>query len=68
MQNKFSVFGLTAEQSEILFALQRKLTFNDVHEEGKKKPILGSNKRGQKQLWLNTNSVFTTDYYSIFYR
>lgn len=30
MENKFSVFGLTAEQSEILFALQRKLTFNDT--------------------------------------
>ena len=47
MQNKFSVFGLTAEQSEILFALQRKLTFNDVHEEGKKKPILGSNREAR---------------------
>ena len=66
MQNKFSVFGLTAEQSEILFALQRKLTFNDVHEEGKKKPILGSNKRGQKQLWLNTWDKSIDDYLKSF--
>ena len=54
MKDKFSVFGLTAEQSEVLFALQRKLTSNDVLVEGQKKPIIGSNKKGQKQLWLDT--------------
>ena len=54
MKDKFSVFGLTAEQSEVLFALQRKLTSNDVLIEGQKKPFIGSNKQGQKQLWLDT--------------
>ena len=39
MKDKFSVFGLTAEQSEVLFALQRKLTSNDVYVEGQKKSI-----------------------------
>lgn len=62
MENKFSIFGLTAEQSEILFALQRKLISNDLHEEGKKKPIFGSNKRCQKQLWLDTWDK-SIDYY-----
>lgn len=59
MNDNFSVFGLTAEQSEVLFALQRMLTSNDILVEGNKKPIFGSNKKGQKQLWLDTwdNSI-----------
>lgn len=62
MENKFSAFGLTVEQSEILFALQRKLTFNDIHVEGKKKPIWGPNKKDQKQLWLDTWDKSIDDY------
>ena len=62
MKDKFSVFGLTAEQSEVLFALQRKLTSNDVLVEGQKKPIIGSNKKGQKQLWLDTWDRSIEDY------
>lgn len=50
MNDKFSVFGLTAEQSEVLFALQRKLTSNDVF----------SNE--QKQLWLDTWDRSIEDY------
>ena len=62
MKDKFSVFGLTAEQSEVLFALQRKLTSNDVLVEGQKKPFIGSNKKGQKQLWLDTWDRSIEDY------
>ena len=62
MKDKFSVFGLTAEQSEVLFALQRKLTSNDVLVEGQKKPLIGSNKKGQKQLWLDTWDRSIEDY------
>lgn len=62
MRDKFSVFGLTAEQSEVLFALQRKLTSNDVLVEGQKKPLIGSNKKGQKQLWLDTWDRSIEDY------
>lgn len=54
MKDKFSVFGLTTEQSEVLFALQRKLTSNDVLIEGQKKTSFGPNKKDQKQLWLET--------------
>lgn len=36
MNDNFSVFGLTVEQCEVLFALQRKLTLNDVSVEGEK--------------------------------
>lgn len=53
MNNQFSAFGLSIEQAEVLFALQRKLTNNDVMIEGKKEPIFGSNKSGKKRLWLN---------------
>lgn len=52
MNNKFSVFGLNIEQTEVLFALQRKITSNDAACENKKKPIFGSNKAGVKRLWL----------------
>lgn len=62
MRDKFSVFGLTAEQSEVLFALQRKLTSNDVLVEGQKKTLIGSNKKGQKQLWLDTWDRSIEDY------
>ena len=62
MKDKFSVFGLTVEQSEVLFALQRKLTSNDVLVEGQKKPLIGSNKKGQKQLWLDTWDRSIEDY------
>ena len=62
MKDKFSVFGLTAEQSEVLFALQRKLTSNDVLVEGLKKPFIGSNKKGKKQLWLDTWDRSIADY------
>ena len=62
MKDKFSVFGLTAEQSEVLFALQRKLTSNDVLVEGQKKTLIGSNKKGQKQLWLDTWDRSIEDY------
>lgn len=62
MKDKFSVFGLTTEQSEVLFALQRKLTSNDVLVEGQKKPLIGSNKKGQKQLWLDTWDRSIEDY------
>ncbi len=54
MNDNFSVFGLTAEQTEVLFALQRKLTSHDVRVEGEKDPLFGSNKKRQKQLWLNS--------------
>lgn len=50
--NNYSVFGLTAEQSEVLFALQRKLTSNDIAIEGNKEPFFGSNKKTEKLLWL----------------
>lgn len=66
MKDKFSVFGLTAEQSEVLFALQRKLTSNDVLVEGQKKPLIGSNKKGQKQLWLDTWDRSIEDYLKIY--
>lgn len=66
MKDKFSVFGLTAEQSEILFALQRKLTSNDVLVEGRKSPLIGSNKKGQKQLWLDTWDKSIEDYLKTF--
>lgn len=62
MKDKFSVFGLTAEQSEVLFALQRKLTSNDVYVEGQKNPFIGSNRKGQKQLWLDTWDRSIEDY------
>ena len=62
MKDKFSVFGLTTEQSEVLFALQRKLTSNDVLVEGQKKPLIGSNKKVQKQLWLDTWDRSIEDY------
>lgn len=62
MNDNFSVFGLTAEQSEVLFALQRKLTSNDILVEEQKKPLIGSNKKGQKQLWLDTWDRSIEDY------
>lgn len=62
MKDKFSVFGLTAEQSEVLFALQRKLTSNDVLVEGQKNHFIGSNKKEQKQLWLDTWDRSIEDY------
>lgn len=62
MNDKFSVFGLTAEQSEVLFALQRKLTSNDILVEGKKSSLFASNKKGQKQLWLDTWDRSIEDY------
>lgn len=66
MEDKFSVFGLTAEQSEVLFALQRKLTSNDVNVEGQKKPFIGSNKKRSKQLWLDTWDRSIEDYLKTF--
>lgn len=62
MNDKFSVFGLTSEQSEVLFALQRKLITNDVEVEGHKRPIFGSNKKGKKQFWLDTWDRSIDDY------
>lgn len=66
MNDNFSIFGLTAEQSEVLFALQRKLTSNDVLVEGQKKPLVGSNKKMQKQLWLDTWDNSIKDYLKIY--
>lgn len=66
MEDKFSVFGLTAEQSEVLFALQRKLTSNDVNVEGQKKTFIGPNKKGPKQLWLDTWDRSIEDYLKTF--
>lgn len=66
MNNKFSIFGLTAEQSEVLFAMQRKLTMNDIIVEGKKDPLFRSNKQGQKQLWLDTWDRSIEDYIKTF--
>lgn len=48
MNDNYSEFGLTAEQSEVLFAFQRNMTSFDVSAEGKKDRI------GKKQLWLDT--------------
>ena len=48
MNDNYSVFGLTAEQSEVLFAFQRTMTSFDVSAEGKKDRIW------KKQLWLDT--------------
>lgn len=62
MDNKFSVFGLTVEQTEVLFALQRKLTSNDITLERNKKPLIGSNKSGQKLLWLDSWDKSINDY------
>ena len=53
MDNNFSVFGLTVEQTEVLFALQRRLIQADVKCESTKKPIFGNNKTKEKQTWLN---------------
>lgn len=54
MEDKFSVFGLTAEQSEVLFALQRKLTSNDVNVEGQKKHLLDQTKKGRNNYgWIH---------------
>lgn len=52
MKNKFSIFGLTVEQSEVLFALQRKLASHDVVVESCKKPIFGFNKKINKLEWI----------------
>ena len=62
MDNKFSVFGLTIEQTEVLFALQRKLTSYDITIEEKKKPLFGTNKSYQKRQWLNHWDVSINNY------
>ena len=53
MKETFSNFGLTVEQTEVLFSLQRMLIVADLRNERKKKPILGDNKAETKQHWLN---------------
>ena len=53
MKETFSNFGLTVEQTEVLFSLQRMLIVADLRNERKKKPILGDNKAETKQRWLN---------------
>lgn len=53
MKETFSNFGLTVEQTEVLFSLQRMLIVADLHNERKKKPIVGDNKAEAKQHWLN---------------
>lgn len=64
MDNNFSVFGLTIEQTEVLFALQRKLTSNDISLERNKKLLIGNNKSGQKLLWLDCWDRSIYDYVS----
>ena len=53
MKETFSNFGLTVEQTEVLFSLQRMLIVADLRNERKKKPLLGDNKAEIKQNWLN---------------
>ena len=53
MKETFSNFGLTVEQTEVLFSLQRMLIVADLRNERKKKPLFGDNKAETKQRWLN---------------
>lgn len=53
MNENFSIFGLTVEQTEVLFILQRQLIIADLCNERQRKPFIGSNKSDSKKMWLD---------------
>jgi hypothetical protein len=56
MKETFSNFGLTVEQTEVLFSLQRMLIVADLRNEREKKPLFGDNKAETSSVGL-TNGI-----------
>lgn len=63
-KNAFSVFGLTTEQTQLLFSLQRQLVLNDIPATTAKKDFLINHEKraNVKKQWLNRWENSINDY------